>query len=141
MRHQKDKWQKLGLERSLGRGLVRALVEEGIIETSETNAKILKSSIDRLITVLRRNNLASRRLVVSRLGGDKETVRRLELILPKFGKRTSGFVRIMRLGTRLGDASLRVKVEWVDQVSEVAKGEAKTAKTTKKVKVTKVSTK
>lgn len=141
MRHQRGKWHKLGRERALERGLVRALVEEGIVETSETNAKILKSSIDRLITVLRRGTLASRRLVIARLGGDKETVRRLELILPKFGKRTSGFVRIMRLGTRLGDASLRVKTEWVDQVSEVAPKKEKAAKTTKKVKVTKVSTK
>lgn len=141
MRHQKVRRQKLGLERSLGRGLVRSLVEYGSIETSETNAKILKSLIDRLVTILRRGTLASKRLVISRLGGDAETVRRLGLLLPKFGKRTSGFVRIMRLGTRLGDGSLRVRTEWVDQVSEVAPKKEKAVKTTKKVKVTKVSTK
>lgn len=101
--------------RALLRGQVRSLVKNGAIETSQARARALKSFVDKLVSAAKENNLAARRRVEARLGGDRQTTRLLfSEIAPKFEDRISGFTRIIKLGRRLGDRSERVKIQWVE---------------------------
>lgn len=127
--------RKKDAKRALLTGLVRALAKKGSIETSAARAKALKSFVDKLVSRAQKNSLAARRLVLARLGGDKETTTLIfDKILPRVGKRTSGFTRLIKLGTRPGDRSKRVRVEWVAEKVKSGKKKAETKAESKKAK-------
>lgn len=105
---------------ALARGLVRALVAHGNIETSEAHAKVLKPFVDKLVTRVREGSPASRRLIFARLGQDKEAVEGLFARVAQVNGRTSGFTRIVKLGLRIGDRAPMARLEWVDKVSKLA---------------------
>lgn len=125
--------RKKDAKKALLVGLLRSLTEHGAIETSEARAKALKSFADKILSTVKKDNVAARRLVVARLRRDRQTTRLLfEEILPKAGDKRSGFTRIIRLGTRPGDRSKRVKVEWA--LSQNSKHEARNSKQTQSTK-------
>lgn len=137
--------------RALYRSLTAALVEHGKIKTTKAKAKTIQPFIDRLVTFAREGSTASLRRVYARLGNDNKTAKKLfEEVAPVFSKRTSGFTRIINLGTRKGDRAQMARLEWVEIIPEkaVEKKEKKTKekketkkqakKTTKKEPVKKV---
>ncbi len=130
---------------ALARGLVRALVAHGAIETSEAHAKVLKPFIDKLVTRVREGSPASRRLIFARLGQDKEAVEGLFVRVSQVNGRTSGFTRIVKLGSRIGDRAPMARLEWVDKVevkSEKLKVKSeKTEETSETKKTVKISKK
>src|SRR3989338_1351652 len=129
---------------ALARGLVRALVAHGAIEISEAHAKVLKPFVDKLVTRVREGSPASRRLIFARLGQDKEAVEGLFVRVAQVSGRTSGFTRIVKLGSRIGDRAPMARLEWVDKIEvksdkleEKSKKAEKVAKTVKKIRVKK----
>lgn len=120
-----------GARKALLRGLTRALVKHGEIETSAPRAKVLRGYVDRLVSLAKKDGLVVKKRVLSKLGGDKETSQRLFRVAPLFSGRSSGFTRTIPLGTRRGDSSLRARVEWTDKgkLSLLKKQEVKTEKT------------
>jgi len=102
MRHHKQnrkfgrvKRQRTALLRSLARSLV---LEEGIT-TTIAKAKELRPFIERLVSTSKKNSLASRRLIASRLGGDEDVVKKLhDIFAERYAKRAGGYTRIVRLG-------------------------------------------
>ncbi|MDO8514097.1 MAG: 50S ribosomal protein L17 [bacterium] len=99
--HQKNrkfgrvKRQRTALLRSLARSLV---LEEGIT-TTVAKAKELRPFIERLVSTSKKNSLASRRLIASRLGGDESVVKKLhDIFAERYAKRAGGYTRIVRLG-------------------------------------------
>ena len=101
---------------ALARGLVRALVAHGAIEISEAHAKVLKPFVDKLVTRVLEGSPASRRLIFARLGQDKEAVEGLFVRVSQMNGRTSGFTRIVKLGSRIGDRAPMARLEWVDKI-------------------------
>lgn len=113
-------------KRALLAGLVRSLVENEAIETSEARAKALKSFADKIVHVAKKDSLAARRTVEQRLRGDRETASKIfSQVLPKVSGKQSGFTRIVRLGTRRGDRSQRVRIEWAVTETQSSKRKAK----------------
>ncbi len=114
----------------LVRNLVRALVEQGEITTTEAKAKAVKQWADRLISTAQGDELHARRLL-HRFFGKRDVVNTLvERIAPAMSKRKSGFSRIVRLGKRRGDNVEMVKLSLVEQPKET--GTLKSGKTYKK---------
>jgi len=108
MKHNK-KGRKFGRVRkvrvALMRSLARALVLNGKIETTVAKAKELRPFVEKLITLSKKDSVASRRLVESRMGNDKEVSQKLHTeIAPKYKDRQGGYTRIVKLGKR-ADAS------------------------------------
>lgn len=103
MRHRKTgkKFHRLtGQRRAFMRGLANNLIRAGRIETTETRAKALRPQVERLVTIARKNDLASRRLLVTRLHS-KDVARRLvEDIAPRYATRPGGYLRIQKTMTR-----------------------------------------
>lgn len=130
MRH-RVKGVKLGRDteqrKSLFKNLLTALFTHGEIQTTEAKAKAIKGIADKLISRAQSGTLPARRLL-SRFFGTRAVANRLvDEVAPAMKDRTSGFTRIIRLGKRMGDDSMMVKMELVTKpvVKEEVKPEAK----------------
>lgn len=100
MRHGKEGrkfHRKTGQRRSFMRNLVNDLIRAGRIETTEIRAKAVRPAIEKLVTKAKKQDLASRRLVLSRLH-NKETAQRLcDDIAPRYASRHGGYTRITKV--------------------------------------------
>ncbi|MDO8588658.1 MAG: 50S ribosomal protein L17 [Armatimonadota bacterium] len=98
---------------ALLKGLVRALLLNDKIETTETRAKEVRGIAEKIITTAKANDLHARRLARKSLN-DEDLVKRLfDVIAPKFADRPGGYTRITKIGFRRGDAAPMVKLELV----------------------------
>lgn len=114
MRHGK-KIHKLERPRAHRQALVSnlatALITHGKIRTTEAKAKALKPVIDRLIATAKTNTVHARRLA-GRTIKSRDILKRLfDEIAPKMVNRSSGYSRMMRVGTRRGDGAQIVLIE------------------------------
>ena len=109
--------------------LAGALITHGRIKTTEAKAKSLRPYVERLVTRARVDSVHNRRIVAKSLRmhdkastksvGEKSIMQRLfEDIAPRFVDRPGGYTRIVKLGSRPGDAAPVVFIEWVDYVPE-----------------------
>jgi large subunit ribosomal protein L17 len=84
------------------------------IQTTLTKAKELRPLAEKLITAAKNDGVASRRKV-SQWIPDRTTVKKVfETIAPRFVDRPGGYTRILRLGSRKGDAAEAAILEFVD---------------------------
>ena len=120
MRHRR-KGRQLGRNpshrKALRRNLARSLFIHGRITTTVEKAKDLRPFAERLITIARKDDLASFRRLISILD-DKEIARKLrDEIAPQYKDRPGGYTRILKLGldkNRLGDNGERAIIELVE---------------------------
>ena len=95
------------------------------ITTTLAKAKELKKYVEPLITKAKEDSTNSRRVVFSYLQ-KKEAIKELfGPVAEKVGDRPGGYTRIIKLGTRLGDAAQICFIELVDFDPEMAKTETK----------------
>jgi large subunit ribosomal protein L17 len=128
------KGRKLGRERDQRRALIKTLssqlIEHYSIRTTLPKAKELRPYLEKLITKARKDSLANRRLVISRVS-TKESVHHLfDFITPKL-KRESGYLRIEKDGFRRGDNAPMAIIEFVDKEEFKTKASNKEASSTK----------
>ncbi len=140
MRHAKHTF-KVGRNSSHRRcliaNLLKSLVEHGRIETTVTKAKELRRHADRLVTMSKKNDLASRRRAISKMmisynsltskearavkNGDKSCYNTDRKVMDKlfgdigqrFASRNGGYTRIIRKGRRVGDDALTCYIEFL----------------------------
>lgn len=117
MRHKRNR-HKLSRDaahrKALMRNLSRQLFEHERIRTSQAKAKAVKPEVERMITIAKRGDLHSRRLLLARLGQDKFIVHKLvEEIAPRYDERPGGYTRIVKLGPRRSDSTEMVFLELV----------------------------
>jgi large subunit ribosomal protein L17 len=117
MRHKRNR-HKLSRDaahrKALLKNLSKQLFEHERIETSQAKAKAVKPGVERMITIAKRGDLHSRRLLLSRLGQDKFIVHKLvEEIAPRYTERPGGYTRIVKLGPRRSDSTEMVYLELV----------------------------
>lgn len=98
-----------------------ALIKHEQIQTTLPKAKELKSYIDKMITLGKKNTLHSRRQAISLLQ-DKDMVSKLFRVLAiRYKNRAGGYARVLKAGFRYGDAAPLAVIELVDRDVE-AKG-------------------
>jgi|SRR5579872_2555970 len=115
MRHASNK-RKLGRLRKVRSGLMKSLAYSLIlkekIKTTDAKARELRPFAEKMITLAKKNNMASRRILVSRVGS--EAARKLMKDLsPRFANRSGGYTRITKLPARPSDGSLMAVIEIV----------------------------
>lgn len=114
--------------KALVRGLVTSLVEHERIKTTLPKAKELRRHVEKAITLGRKGDLATTRLLLSRYP-NKDTVSKIVNDLSvRFKERPGGYTRILKLGNRPGDGAPMAFIEFVDY------DPAQTAEKTFKVK-------
>ena len=109
--------------------LATQLLDHEAIQTTEPKAKELRSVVDKLITLAKRGDIHSRRLVASRI--NQRAVDRTDVadskkhnevlnklfddIAKRNANRPGGYTRIIKLGTRHGDNAPMVRIELVEK--------------------------
>jgi large subunit ribosomal protein L17 len=106
--------RKHGPRMSLYRNLIVAILRYEQVKTTEARAKEIRGQVDRVIGLAKDGSLTARRRVVSELPDEPLVIDKLfNEIAPRYGDRTSGFTRIVRIGPRPGDAAPIVQIELV----------------------------
>lgn len=117
MRHRKS-GRKLGRNSShrkaMFRNMATSLLRHETIKTTLPKAKELRRVVEPLITLAKEDGVANRRLAFDRLR-DKEAVGKLfKDVGPRFKDRPGGYLRILKIGPRPGDAAPMAIVQLVD---------------------------
>lgn len=119
MSYQQKKGKNTAWRNGLMRNLATELIVNERLEIIEARAKELRSYIDKLVTLGKRQNLHARRRAASFLrdidANEKESVlqKLFNEIVKKYKKRNGGYTRILKLNNRKGDNSSMVIIELV----------------------------
>jgi large subunit ribosomal protein L17 len=112
--------------------MASSLILHKRIKTTTAKAKVLRGFIEPILTKSKEDSTHSRRLAFTYLQ-DKDAVSTLfRDISPKISDRPGGYTRILKIGSRSGDAAEMCYIELVDfneaMLGGVAAGEAKTTR-------------
>ena len=97
------------------RGLVTYLLEEGKVETTLTRAKEVRSVAEKMITLGKKNTLASYRQALAYITNEDVAKKLFVEIAPKYENRNGGYTRIYKLGPRRGDAAEMAIITLVEE--------------------------
>ena len=117
MRHHNTK-RKFGRNKNQKKALLNSLALNLIvrerIKTTEPKAKELSPFIEKLITKAKKDNIGTRRVIISKLSNRKKEVKKLfEVIAPKYMEKRGGYTRILKLGVRKSDGAKMALIEFV----------------------------
>ena len=97
------------------RGLVTYLLENGSIETTLARAKQVRSMAEKMITLGKKNTLASRRAALAYITKEDVVTKVFNEIAPKYANRNGGYTQIFKMGPRRGDAAEMAIIRLVDE--------------------------
>lgn len=102
-----------GRRKSFLKTLENNLIMRGKIQTTEARAKEIRPEVERLVSLAKKQNLASLRLLLARL--PKDSANRLYYdIAPKYQGRPGGYLRILKTAERRKrDAAKQAIIEFV----------------------------
>ena len=92
---------------------VTDLLDNGRMETTITRAKEIKPLTEKMITLGKKNTLASKRQVLSYVTKEDVVKKLFDEIAPKYEDRNGGYTRIVKTGPRRGDAAEMCIIELV----------------------------
>lgn len=108
--------------KALLKNLSIALVKHEQIKTTLPKSKELSRFVQKLVTTAKRNDLHSRRLLISKIGCEKTADKLISVLATRYANRNGGYVRILKAGFRYGDSAPMAVIEFVDRdVSEKGK--------------------
>src|SRR5580698_1400322 len=117
MRHLKKgkKFSRLrGARISFVRNLANDLIRSGSIETTEVRAKAIRPVVERLVSFAKKQTLASRRVIISRVHNEKVAAKLYNELGPRYAERAGGYLRITKLATtRKRDGTRMARIEFV----------------------------
>ena len=112
--------------------LAISLIMHKRITTTLAKAKALKKYVEPLVTRAKNDSTNSRR-VVFRYLQNKEAIKELfGTVAAKVGDRPGGYTRVIKLGTRQGDAAPIAFIELVDFDENMSKSAKSAAKKTRR---------
>ena len=95
------------------RAMVTYLLENGQIKTTYARAKEVGPIAEKMITLAKRNDLASYRQVLAYVTKEDVAKKLFDEIGPKYADRNGGYTRVTRTGARRGDAAEMAVIELV----------------------------
>ena len=135
MRHNK-KFNHLGRtashRASMLANMAVSLIMHKRITTTLAKAKALKKYVEPLITRSKEDTTNSRRVVFRYLQNKDAVTELFKEISTKVADRPGGYTRVIKLGTRQGDAAEIAFIELVDYNENMAKTPKATAKKTRR---------
>ena len=106
------------------RGLVTMLLENGQVETTLARAKEVRSLAEKMITLGKKNTLASRRAALAFITKEAVVTKVFNELAPAYADRNGGYTQIFKMGPRRGDAAEMAIIKLVD-AAPAAKAEEK----------------
>lgn len=95
------------------RGLVTYLLENGRLETTLARAKEVGPLAEKMITLGKRNTLATRRQALAFVTKESVVAKLFSDIAPSYANRNGGYTRVIKTGPRRGDAAEMAIIELV----------------------------
>ncbi len=95
------------------RGMVTLLIENGQIETTLTRAKEVAPLAEKMITLGKKNTLASRKAAYEFLTKESAVFKLFDEMAPFFADRNGGYTAVYKLGPRRGDGAEMALVKFV----------------------------
>jgi large subunit ribosomal protein L17 len=124
MRHRKA-GRQLGRtsshRKAMYRNMVASLVEHETIRTTLPKAKELRRVIEPLITFAKEDGVSRRRQAFDRLRNRDAVGKLFNELGPRYKERPGGYLRILKMGFRDGDAAPMALVQLVDQPVHASK--------------------
>jgi large subunit ribosomal protein L17 len=118
MRH-RNAGRKLGVttqhRHAMFANMAAALIKHEQIKTTLPKAKELRPVVEKLVTLSRKNDLASRRLALSRIRDEAQVKKLFEVIGPRYANRPGGYTRVLKAGFRHGDNAPMAIIEFIDR--------------------------
>jgi large subunit ribosomal protein L17 len=96
---------------ALFKSLVRSLILEESIKTTAPKAKAIKGLVDRIITQAK--SVTSKKMVAQFLPHKVVLDKLNNEILPRVSSRNSGYTSTVRIGSRMGDGAMIVKMSLI----------------------------
>jgi len=106
------------------RNMTNSLFKHEVIKTTLPKAKELRKVAEPLITLGKDATLANRRLAFARLRDRDMVVKLFDELGPRFKTRNGGYLRILKMGFRVGDNAPMALVELVDRPEPVEEAAA-----------------
>ena len=95
------------------RAMVTFLLENGRIETTVARAKEVAPLCEKMITLGKKNTLATRRQAMAFVTKEAVVAKLFSEIAPKYAERNGGYTRIIKTGPRRGDCAEMATIELV----------------------------
>ena len=105
------------------RGMVTLLLENGQVVTTVTRAKELRSIADKMITLGKKNTLASRRAALAYITKESVVTKVFTEYAALYADRNGGYTQIFKMGPRRGDGAEIAVIKMVDYTKESAPAE------------------
>jgi large subunit ribosomal protein L17 len=93
------------------RNMVTSIIMEERIETTVIKAKAVRPSVEKMITLGKKGDLAARRQAASYLMTGEAVTKLFDTVAPRFGDRNGGYTRIVRTAWRKGDGAEKAFIE------------------------------
>lgn len=126
MRHGKS-GRKLGRtsahRKAMFRNMVTSLFEHERIVTTEKKAKELRPIAEKMITLAKRGDLHARRQAMSYIQSKDVVAKLFDEIQGQFADRQGGYTRIIKTGSRQGDAAPMAIIELVGYEEDLGEEE------------------
>ncbi len=110
--------------RALLANAVCSLIEHNQIKTTLVRAKRIRQLAEQMVTLGKRGDLHARRLVVAKLHNNAIVKKLFDEVAPNYKERQGGYTRIIKLGTRIGDATEMALLSFVETDEQVKAAKA-----------------
>ena len=117
------------------RGMVTLLLETGKVDTTLTRAKEVRALAEKMITLGKKNTLATRRQALAFITNEDVVTKVFEQIAPENANRNGGYTAIYKLGPRRGDGAEMARIVLLSEVEKKAAEEKASKKSKKAAKV------
>ena len=101
--------------KALFKNMINSLIKYEQITTTLPKAKELKPQIDKVITLGKKNNLASKKNLFAQLQSKSSVDKLVKNLSQRYGKRNGGYSRVIRAGFRYGDDAPMAIIELIDR--------------------------
>jgi len=92
-----------------------SLIEHEQIVTTLPKAKELRPFVEKLVTLAKKGDIASRRLAMSRIRDEVQTKKLFDVLGERYKDRPGGYIRVLKAGFRYGDNAPMAVIEFVDR--------------------------
>ena len=127
--------------KALFQNMLNSLIKYEQITTTLPKAKFLKPQADKIITLGKKENLQTTKLLISQLQDIKSANKVKKTLSKRYEKRNGGYTRIIKAGFRYGDNAPMAIIEFVDRDVEAKRVDKKKKDITKAPKEEKKLTK
>lgn len=106
--------RKQGVRKAFVNSLAEALILREKILTTEARAKEIRPYVETMITKAKSGTIATRKNLISKLGGREKVAKKLvEVLAPRFKDRKGGYTRITKVVKKSSDGRKHAIIELV----------------------------